>query len=90
MILHSALFVFFILPGPVVDLSARGMQKLDQSFTCSEDTHMLILDRNNIMKLDHLERCTSLQQVVYPSPHTSRQGILAFYLFIYLFVLCLI
>uniref|UniRef100_A0A146WZ22 Centrosomal protein of 97 kDa n=2 Tax=Fundulus heteroclitus TaxID=8078 RepID=A0A146WZ22_FUNHE len=49
--------------GPVVDLSARSMQKLDPSFTCSEDTHTLILDRNNIMKLDHLERCPSLQQL---------------------------
>lgn len=49
--------------GPVVDLSARSMQKLDPSFTCSEDTHTLILDRNNIMKLDHLERCPGLQQL---------------------------
>ncbi|XP_007555470.1 centrosomal protein of 97 kDa [Poecilia formosa] len=48
---------------PVVDLSARSMQKLDPSFTCSEDTHTLILDRNNIMKLDHLECCPSLQQL---------------------------
>ncbi|XP_061580569.1 centrosomal protein of 97 kDa [Cololabis saira] len=49
--------------GPVLDLSARGMQKLDPSFTCSEDTHTLILDRNNIMKLDNLERSPSLQQL---------------------------
>ncbi|CAN9497619.1 unnamed protein product [Ophioblennius macclurei] len=49
--------------GPVMDLSARGMQKLDPSFTCSEDTHTLILDRNNIMKLDHLERSPGLQQL---------------------------
>ncbi|CAG5865737.1 unnamed protein product [Menidia menidia] len=49
--------------GPVVDLSARGMQKLDPTFTCSEDTHTLILDRNNIMKLDHLEQSPSLQQL---------------------------
>uniref|UniRef100_A0AAQ5ZNB0 Centrosomal protein of 97 kDa n=1 Tax=Amphiprion ocellaris TaxID=80972 RepID=A0AAQ5ZNB0_AMPOC len=49
--------------GPVLDLSARGMQKLDPSFMCSEDTHTLILDRNNIMKLDHLERSPGLQQL---------------------------
>ncbi|XP_068429279.1 centrosomal protein of 97 kDa [Clinocottus analis] len=49
--------------GPVVDLSARGMQKLDQSFNCSEDTHTLILDRNHIMKLDHLERSPGLKQL---------------------------
>uniref|UniRef100_A0A3Q1FH89 Uncharacterized protein n=1 Tax=Acanthochromis polyacanthus TaxID=80966 RepID=A0A3Q1FH89_9TELE len=53
----------FILPGPVLDLSARGMQKLDPNFICSEDTHTLILDRNNIMKLDHLERSPGLQQL---------------------------
>uniref|UniRef100_A0AAQ5Y053 Centrosomal protein of 97 kDa n=1 Tax=Amphiprion ocellaris TaxID=80972 RepID=A0AAQ5Y053_AMPOC len=59
---HSISF-FFVLPGPVLDLSARGMQKLDPSFMCSEDTHTLILDRNNIMKLDHLERSPGLQQL---------------------------
>ncbi|XP_041662355.1 centrosomal protein of 97 kDa [Cheilinus undulatus] len=49
--------------GPVMDLSARGMQKLDPSFMCSEDTHTLILDRNHIMKLDHLERSPGLKQL---------------------------
>lgn len=54
----------FLLQGPVLDLSARNVQKLDPNFTCSEDTHTLILDRNHIMKLDHLERSPGLQQVV--------------------------
>ncbi|TNN60882.1 Centrosomal protein [Liparis tanakae] len=58
--------------GPVVDLSARGMQKLDQSFTCSEDTHTLILDRNHIMKLDHLERSPGLQQLSVASNRLVR------------------
>ncbi|XP_026150616.1 centrosomal protein of 97 kDa [Mastacembelus armatus] len=49
--------------GPVVDLSARSLQKLDPGFTCSEDTHTLILDRNHIMKLDHLEQSPGLQQL---------------------------
>lgn len=57
--------------GPVVDLSARGLQKLESSFTCSEDTHTLILDRNHIMKLDHLERSPSLQQVEPTLRYTS-------------------
>ncbi|XP_062259127.1 centrosomal protein of 97 kDa [Platichthys flesus] len=48
--------------GPVVDLSAQGMQKLDPSFT-SDDTHTLVLDRNHIMKLDYLERSPGLQQL---------------------------
>ncbi|XP_068561056.1 centrosomal protein of 97 kDa [Cebidichthys violaceus] len=58
--------------GPVVDLSSRGMQKLDQSFTCSEDTHTLILDRNHIMKLDHLERSPGLQQLSVASNRLVR------------------
>ncbi|XP_077392631.1 centrosomal protein of 97 kDa [Festucalex cinctus] len=49
--------------GPVVDLSARGMRKLDPSFICSEETHTLILDQNEIMKLDYLERNPGLQQL---------------------------
>lgn len=58
--------------GPVVDLSARGMQKLEPSFTCSEDTHTLILDGNNIMKLDHLERNPGLQQLSVASNRLVR------------------
>uniref|UniRef100_A0A3Q3IXB4 Centrosomal protein 97 n=1 Tax=Monopterus albus TaxID=43700 RepID=A0A3Q3IXB4_MONAL len=58
--------------GPVVDLSAQGLQKLDQSFTCSEDTHTLILDRNHIMKLDHLERSPGLQQISVASNRLVR------------------
>uniref|UniRef100_A0A8C7R405 U2A'/phosphoprotein 32 family A C-terminal domain-containing protein n=1 Tax=Oncorhynchus mykiss TaxID=8022 RepID=A0A8C7R405_ONCMY len=49
--------------GPVVDLSAQGLQKLEPSFTCSDETHTLILDRNHIMKLDNLERSRGLQQL---------------------------
>uniref|UniRef100_A0A3B3HV62 Uncharacterized protein n=1 Tax=Oryzias latipes TaxID=8090 RepID=A0A3B3HV62_ORYLA len=49
--------------GPVVDLTGRGVQKLDPSFISSDDTHTLILDRNKIMKLDNLERSPSLQQL---------------------------
>uniref|UniRef100_A0A3P9AHQ7 Centrosomal protein of 97 kDa n=1 Tax=Esox lucius TaxID=8010 RepID=A0A3P9AHQ7_ESOLU len=48
---------------PVVDLSSQGLQKLEPSFTCSDETHTLILDRNQIMKLDHLERSPGLQQL---------------------------
>lgn len=61
--LFSPLFYMSIV-GPVVDLSAQGLQKLEPSFSCSEDTHTLILDRNHIMKLDHLERSPGLQQVL--------------------------
>ncbi|XP_029980753.1 centrosomal protein of 97 kDa isoform X2 [Sphaeramia orbicularis] len=58
--------------GPVVDLSAQGLQKLDPNFTCSEDTHTLILDRNHIMKLDHMERNPGLQQLSVASNRLVR------------------
>lgn len=58
--------------GPVVDLSAQGLQKLDPSFTCSEDTHTLILDRNQIMKLDYMERNPGLQQLSVASNRLVR------------------
>ncbi|XP_077472783.1 centrosomal protein of 97 kDa [Stigmatopora argus] len=58
--------------GPVVDLSARGMRKLDPSFICSEETHTLILDQNEIMKLDHLERNLGLQQLSVASNRLVR------------------
>lgn len=58
-------FIYF-LQGAVVDLSAQGLQKLDPSFTCSEDTYTLILDGNHIMKLDYMERNPGLQQVLKP------------------------
>lgn len=58
--------------GPVVDLSARGMQKLDPDLICSEDTHTLILDRNQIMKLDYLEKSPGLQQLSVASNRLVR------------------
>ncbi|XP_072300780.1 centrosomal protein of 97 kDa [Eucyclogobius newberryi] len=58
--------------GLVVDLSAKGLQKLDHSFTCSEETHTLILDRNQIMKLDYMERNPGLQQLSVASNRLVR------------------
>lgn len=58
--------------GPVVDLSAQGLQKLDPSFTCSDDTHTLILDSNQIMKLDYMERNPGLQQLSVASNRLVR------------------
>ncbi|CAL1582090.1 unnamed protein product [Knipowitschia caucasica] len=58
--------------GLVVDLSAQSLQKLDPSFTCSEDTHTLILDRNQIMKLDYMERNPGLQQLSVASNRLVR------------------
>ncbi|KAI3356345.1 hypothetical protein L3Q82_017575, partial [Scortum barcoo] len=50
----------------------RDMHKLDPDFTCSEDTHTLLLDRNHIMKLDHLERSPGLQQLSVASNRLVR------------------
>uniref|UniRef100_A0A3Q3X5I1 Centrosomal protein 97 n=1 Tax=Mola mola TaxID=94237 RepID=A0A3Q3X5I1_MOLML len=62
-----------LLPqGTVLDLSARGMQKLDPNFICSEDTRTLILDGNHIMKLDHLERSPGLQRLSVASNRLVR------------------
>ncbi|KAG7275926.1 hypothetical protein CRUP_011376 [Coryphaenoides rupestris] len=58
--------------GPVVDLSGQGIQKLEASFTCSDESHTLLLDRNNIMKLDHLERSPGLQQLSVASNRLVR------------------
>ncbi|XP_062312621.1 centrosomal protein of 97 kDa isoform X2 [Osmerus eperlanus] len=58
--------------GPVVDLSAQALQKLEANFCCSEDTHTLILDRNHIMKLDYLERSPSIQQLSVASNRLVR------------------
>lgn len=63
---------FDTVTGPVVDLSAQALQKLEASFCCSEDTHTLILDRNHIMKLDYLERSPGLQQLSVASNRLVR------------------
>ncbi|XP_075050997.1 centrosomal protein of 97 kDa isoform X2 [Mixophyes fleayi] len=48
--------------GPV-DLSGQGLQKLSASLPCSADTQTLILDKNQIIKLEHLEKCKNLTQL---------------------------
>ncbi|KAK1167994.1 centrosomal protein of 97 kDa isoform X1 [Acipenser oxyrinchus oxyrinchus] len=49
--------------GPVVDLSGQGMQKLEPVFPCPAGAHTLILDKNQIIKLEHLEKCKELMQL---------------------------
>ncbi|MBN3322662.1 CEP97 protein, partial [Atractosteus spatula] len=55
------------IKGPVVDLSAQGIQRLEPSLPCPAGAHTLILDRNQIIKLEHLEKC--------PVVDLSAQGI---------------
>ncbi|NXG53512.1 CEP97 protein, partial [Psilopogon haemacephalus] len=47
----------------VVNLSGQGLQKLGPTLPCDADTHTLILDKNQIIKLEHLEKCRNLMQL---------------------------
>ncbi|NXF31791.1 CEP97 protein, partial [Nyctibius bracteatus] len=49
--------------GLVVNWSGRGLQKLCAALPCDADTHTLILDKNQIIKLEHLEKCRNLMQL---------------------------
>ncbi|KAM4701441.1 centrosomal protein of 97 kDa [Discoglossus pictus] len=50
-------------PGGMVDLSGQGLQKLSPTLHFSADIHTLILDKNQIIKLEHLEKCRNLTQL---------------------------
>ncbi|XP_056412247.1 centrosomal protein of 97 kDa isoform X2 [Hyla sarda] len=47
----------------VADLSGQGLQKLSTSLPCGAETRTLILDKNQIIKLEHLEKCKNLTQL---------------------------
>ncbi|KFQ18756.1 Centrosomal protein of 97 kDa, partial [Merops nubicus] len=49
--------------GLVVNWSGQGLQKLGPNLPCDADTHTLILDKNQIIKLEHLEKCRNLMQL---------------------------
>ncbi|XP_051846562.1 centrosomal protein of 97 kDa [Antechinus flavipes] len=49
--------------GAVVDWSGQGLQKLGPNLSCDADTHTLILDKNQIIKLENLEKCRRLVQL---------------------------
>ncbi|KAM8976362.1 centrosomal protein of 97 kDa [Pelodytes ibericus] len=51
------------MTGTVVDLSGQGLQKLSPTLPCGADTNTLILDKNQIIKLEHLEKCKNLTQL---------------------------
>ncbi|XP_061222017.1 centrosomal protein of 97 kDa isoform X2 [Neopsephotus bourkii] len=50
--------------GLVVNWSGQGLQKLGPTLPCDADTHSLILDKNQIIKLEHLEKCRNLMQAI--------------------------
>ncbi|NXJ92423.1 CEP97 protein, partial [Corythaixoides concolor] len=49
--------------GLIVNWSGQGLQKLGPTLPCDADTHTLILDKNQIIKLEHLEKCNNLMQL---------------------------
>ncbi|NWW23402.1 CEP97 protein, partial [Falcunculus frontatus] len=49
--------------GSVVNCSGQGLQKLSPALPCDADTQTLILDKNQIIKLEHLEKCRNLMQL---------------------------
>ncbi|NXY23974.1 CEP97 protein, partial [Atrichornis clamosus] len=49
--------------GLVVNWSGQGLQKLGPTLPCDADTQTLILDKNQIIKLEHLEKCKNLIQL---------------------------
>ncbi|NWJ06374.1 CEP97 protein, partial [Crypturellus undulatus] len=49
--------------GLVINWSGQGLQKLGPTLPCDADTHTLILDKNQIIKLEHLEKCRNLMQL---------------------------
>ncbi|XP_015476631.1 centrosomal protein of 97 kDa isoform X2 [Parus major] len=49
--------------GLLVNCSGQGLQKLGPTLPCDADTQTLILDKNQIIKLEHLEKCKNLMQL---------------------------
>ncbi|XP_006729643.1 centrosomal protein of 97 kDa [Leptonychotes weddellii] len=49
--------------GSVVNWSGQGLQKLSPNLPCEADIHTLILDKNQIIKLENLEKCQQLIQL---------------------------
>nr|XP_056714154.1 centrosomal protein of 97 kDa [Euleptes europaea] len=51
------------MDGLVINWSGQGLQKLVPTLAWDEDTHTLILDKNQLIKLEHLEKCRNLMQL---------------------------
>uniref|UniRef100_A0A8C0GIT0 Centrosomal protein of 97 kDa n=1 Tax=Chelonoidis abingdonii TaxID=106734 RepID=A0A8C0GIT0_CHEAB len=49
--------------GREINWSGQGLQKLDPTLPCDADIHTLILDKNQIIKLEYLEKCRNLMQL---------------------------
>ncbi|XP_034970733.1 centrosomal protein of 97 kDa [Zootoca vivipara] len=58
--------------GSLINWSGQGLQKLGSTLACDADTHTLILDKNQLIKLEHLENCKNLMQLSVASNRLVR------------------
>ncbi|XP_007429345.1 centrosomal protein of 97 kDa [Python bivittatus] len=49
--------------GSSINWSGQGLQKLGPTLSCNADIHTLILDKNQLIKLEHLENYKNLMQL---------------------------
>lgn len=63
--------IFSYLTGSLINWSGQGLQKLGPTLSCNADIHTLILDKNQLIKLEHLENYKNLMQVGFF--HTYKQ-----------------
>nr|XP_060626670.1 centrosomal protein of 97 kDa isoform X1 [Anolis sagrei ordinatus] len=49
--------------GSLVNWSGQGLQKLGPTLSCDADAHTLVLDKNQLTKLEHLENFRNLLQL---------------------------
>ncbi|XP_070798832.1 centrosomal protein of 97 kDa [Pituophis catenifer annectens] len=49
--------------GSLINWSGQGLQKLGPTLACNADIHTLILDKNQLIKLEHLENYKNLMQL---------------------------
>ncbi|NXT07138.1 CEP97 protein, partial [Prunella fulvescens] len=56
----------------IVNCSGQGLQKLGPTLPCDADTQTLLLDKNQIIKLEHLEKCRNLMQLSVASNRLVR------------------
>ncbi|XP_007893960.1 centrosomal protein of 97 kDa [Callorhinchus milii] len=58
----------------LVDLTERGLQHLDTVSLCPADTYTLILDKNQLTKLENVEKCKDLVQLSVASNRLVRMN----------------
>ncbi|XP_008106019.1 centrosomal protein of 97 kDa isoform X2 [Anolis carolinensis] len=60
--------------GSLVNWSGQGLQKLGPTLSCDADAHTLVLDKNQLIKLEHLENFRNLLQLSVASNRLVRMN----------------